>query len=441
MSSSFLGDHKLLILLSAISGFSIGYLASRLVSSSKSSTTASSLGTASVRQGASKTRDKSSHYSTLLELEEAFRITKYDLEKICLTFIEHLERGLIHSNSVMQQGPLPNNAFLKERKAPHQQSTLPMLPTFVERLPSGTEEGTYFAIDFGGTHVRIIKVDLFPREARPSTPLLQGHHSSSYSSSYNMIQKKMIIPERLKTGSGYALFDYIAQGVKDFLEEHPLTTEKSEVPLGFTFSFGVEQTSINAGVILGWTKDFNCHDVVGKDPVALLQDALAKKRLTNIKVVALVNDTTGTLVAHAFSEPSTQIAVILGTGSNAAYNEAVSKIKKLDIRKKAETSSMLINTEFGAFNPNEGKEPHEILPRTKYDLEIDSRSQNPQRQIYEKLISGHYLGEIVRVVLVNLIKSRKLFRNVSTYTTGEDQSLGILGKPNSFDTSYMSRIE
>jgi hexokinase len=45
-------------------------------------------------------------------------------------------------------------------------------------------------------------------------------------------------------------------------------------------------------------------------------------------VAALVNDTIGTLVAHAYEYPETQVGVILGTGANAAYIEKLENIKK-----------------------------------------------------------------------------------------------------------------
>jgi hexokinase len=45
-------------------------------------------------------------------------------------------------------------------------------------------------------------------------------------------------------------------------------------------------------------------------------------------VVAIVNDTVGTLISHAYVDPETYVGVILGTGSNAAYVEKVNQIPK-----------------------------------------------------------------------------------------------------------------
>lgn len=48
-----------------------------------------------------------------------------------------------------------------------------------------------------------------------------------------------------------------------------------------------------------------------------------------IKLTALINDTTGTLIASHYVNPRTKIAVIFGTGCNAAYMERVQDIEKI----------------------------------------------------------------------------------------------------------------
>ena len=61
------------------------------------------------------------------------------------------------------------------------------------------------------------------------------------------------------------------------------------VPLGLTFSFPVEQTALDKGYLLTWTKGFAAKNAVNKDIVGLLQDAFDRKHL-HVKCVALVND-------------------------------------------------------------------------------------------------------------------------------------------------------
>ena len=80
-----------------------------------------------------------------------------------------------------------------------------------------------------------------------------------------MIQKKAVVPPALQTAKTSAeLFGFIADHLQNFLEEyHPDHCDKYQDPkedwyrLGFTFSFPVIQTKINAGKLMRWTKGFN----------------------------------------------------------------------------------------------------------------------------------------------------------------------------------------
>jgi hexokinase len=59
---------------------------------------------------------------------------------------------------------------------------------------------------------------------------------------------------------------------------------------------------------------------------------------------------------------------------------------------------MMVNTEWGAFDNGRA-----VLPRTQFDNKLDRESINPRFQAYEKFISGMYLGEITRNVLLALV--------------------------------------
>lgn len=69
------------------------------------------------------------------------------------------------------------------------------------------------------------------------------------------------------------------------------------LPLGLTFSFPVEQTALNEGKILTWTKGFSAKNAVGNDVVKLLQDAFNRKHL-HVRCVALVNDVSPSQIAR-----------------------------------------------------------------------------------------------------------------------------------------------
>jgi len=278
-----------------------------------------------------------------------------------------------------------------------QKSSLKMIPAFVDR-PTGAEKGRLIALDLGGTNFRILEL------------LLLGRGKA-----VKVKEKKYLLPQNCILGTSVELFGFIAQKIKDF------SSEGENKLLGFTFSFPVKQTSINSGILLHWTKGFAVRGVEGKDVVYLLEKALQAKGIGNIKVSALANDTVGTLVARAYSDHDCDVGVIWGTGTNACYREYLSKILKYKVDDKA--GGMIVNIEWGNFNK---------LKSSLYDLILDQASINPGFQMLEKMVSGMYQGELVRLIILDLIRLNFLF---------DVKSEKVFVRPTSFKTEYMSLIE
>ena len=69
---------------------------------------------------------------------------------------------------------------------------------------------------------------------------------------------------------------------------------------------------------------------------------------------------------------------------------------------------------------------------TKWDRRVDEGSINPGKQIFEKMISGMYMGEVVRQVLVDLIAENLIFSGQNC------QNIFQRGR---FYTKYVSEIE
>ena len=88
-----------------------------------------------------------------------------------------------------------------------------------------------------------------------------------------------------------------------------------------------------------------------------------------------------------------------------------------------------INCEYGAFD-NE----HVVLPRTPYDVIIDNDSPRPGQQSFEKMIAGLYLGELFRLVLVDLHDNKEC-------QVFENQDISKLRKAYTLDASFLSMIE
>ncbi|XP_014240900.1 hexokinase type 2 isoform X2 [Cimex lectularius] len=276
--------------------------------------------------------------------------------------------------------------------------------TYVQDLPTGQESGQFLALDLGGTNFRVLLITL------------NGRH-------FDMQSKSYVIPQATMTGPGEDLFDHIASCLESFIREQRLMDKC--LPLGFTFSFPLMQHGLTKGILQKWTKGFNCSGVEGEDVVKLLQIAIKKKNI-NVDVLAVLNDTTGTLMSCAWKNHNCKIGVILGTGTNACYVEQVENVPGFE--SQPGKPLVLINTEWGAFGENGELE----FIRTSFDKEVDKTSINPGKQIHEKMISGMYLGELVRLYLVKFARAKAIF--------GGEVSDKLLEK-GSFPTEFISEVE
>ncbi|KAK4482006.1 hypothetical protein RD792_012922 [Penstemon davidsonii] len=266
-------------------------------------------------------------------------------------------------------------------------SKLKMLISYVDNLPTGDEDGVFYALDLGGTNFRVLRVQLGGKEGGIV------HQEFTEAS----------IPPALMGGTSDALFDYIVEKLAKFVDEEEQMFHQPPGrlrELGFTFSFPVMQTSINSGTLIRWTKGFSINDTVGQDVVAELTNALKRKGV-EMRVAALVNDTIGTLAGGRYTNNDVALSVILGTGTNAAYVERAQAIPKWH-GPLPKSGEMVINMEWGNFRSSH-------LPLTEYDHALDVESLNPGEQIFEKLTSGMYLGEILRRVLLKMAEEAFFF--------------------------------
>ena len=112
---------------------------------------------------------------------------------------------------------------------------------------------------------------------------------------------------------------------QDFQTVHKLPPCQ-QYNLGFCFSLPMIQKSLDVGILVSWTKNYNCPGVEGEDVVGMLNKALAEVGVGNVKVVAILNDTTGTLVAGSHDYPDAGIGLILGTGTNGSFMEKAERV-------------------------------------------------------------------------------------------------------------------
>lgn len=118
-------------------------------------------------------------------------------------------------------------------------------------------------------------------------------------------------------------------------------------PTRLTFHPTFRQDKIDQGTLLRWTKGFGAAGVEGEDVVAMFRKSLDKNNVP-VQITALINDTTGTLMASHYVDPSTRMGIIFGTGCNAAYVEKVKNIPKIKHLGLPDEAEVAINCEWGA---------------------------------------------------------------------------------------------
>ncbi|NWS54435.1 HXK3 protein, partial [Chunga burmeisteri] len=278
-----------------------------------------------------------------------------------------------------------------------------MLPTYVRGMPDGTERGEFLALDLGDTNFQVLVVRVAQDGIR-------------------MASEIYVIPTAVMQGTGEALFDHIIECIMDFQLKQDLMDQV--LPLSFTFSFPCQQLGLDKAVLLSWTKGFSASGCVGQDVVQLLREAAQRKQHLRLKVVALVNDTVGTMMSCGYDDPKCEISLIVGTGTNACYMEEMQNVGTVE----GDQGRMCINMEWGAFGDNGCLD--DIF--THFDRLVDEKTINAGKQRFEKLISGTYLGEIVRHILLVLVEKQLLFRG---------KPCPKLQTRDIFQTKFLSTIE
>ncbi|THU63351.1 hypothetical protein C4D60_Mb01t14870 [Musa balbisiana] len=292
-----------------------------------------------------------------------------EFEEACATSVGRL-RQVVDAMAVEMHAGLASEGGSKLR----------MLLTFIDNLPDGSEEGTYYALDLGGTNFRVLQIQFSGKGSMILTHRVQ----------------RQPISQELMTGTREELFNFIASTLKQFVQREDDGID--QIPdvrkdLGFTFSFPVRQLSVSSGLLIKWTKGFSIKDAVGKDVAQCLTEAMLKTGL-NMRV----NDTVGTLALAHYYDVDTVAAVIIGTGTNACYLERTDAIIKYQ-GLLTNSGDMVVNMEWGNFWSSH-------LPRTPYDISLDDESPNRNEQAR---LSRMYLGEIVRRVLQRMAEESDIF--------------------------------
>lgn len=276
----------------------------------------------------------------------------YDSEELLCSFLDEMERGLSGEGS-----------------------SLAMIPAYVGIQGELVAGKPVAVIDAGGTNLRIC----IARFDEAGEIQLSGF-------------SKQPMPGRECEISGEAFHAVLA----DALE--PLQADFEHI--GFCFSYPATILPDFDGRLLHWTKEIKIPELIGSHIGAGLLQALADRGVSGRKTVVL-NDTVAALLAglaqgRAFNAAS-YVGFILGTGTNTAYIEHNENIGKLDGYLSA--GSQVINIESGGFS---------AFQRGPCDLQLDAHSENPGGHVFEKAISGAYMGTLT-LELLQALTSEEVF--------------------------------
>ncbi|EOA18237.1 hypothetical protein CARUB_v10006729mg [Capsella rubella] len=264
--------------------------------------------------------------------------------------------------------------------------SLNMLVSFAGSFPSGDEKGVHYGVNVRGKELLLLRGSLRGNEEPISD--VQTH--------------EIPIPDDVLNGSLKELCDFISLELVKFLAMNPGEETEEAKNLGFTLTRSVEQ--IGSGSILALQRKSLVDDddnKVLKEFVYGMNESLESHGLNIRMNTSLVDNTIGELAGGRYYHKDTVAAVSLGMGTNAAYIE---KAQEISMWKSAipEPKEIVVSTEWGDF-----KSCH--LPITEFDASLDAESLNPGNQVFEKMVSGGYLGEIVRRVLLRMSEETALF--------------------------------
>jgi len=298
-------------------------------------------------------------------------------------------------------------------------STACMLPSFCHTLPTGQERGTFIALDVGGSTFRVALVELVSR----------SHDTEGMKIKHMTVYK---INEEIRRLPATEFFAWMAGNIRTMLHQSQdkRMTQNETVPIGLTWSFPIEQTTYKGGNIQPMGKGFKCHEgVLGQDLGGLIERA-CRDCGVYVRVDAIINDSSATLLSQAYMDPTTTMSLILGTGTNAAIYLPVKTVgsDKFGLRDPSwfdRAERVIINTEVSMFGKN-------ILETTRWDEQLNRAHHLPDFQPLEYMTTGRYLGEIFRLVIAEAVETCQLFGGIMPQNILEEYSL---------ETSLLAAIE
>lgn len=250
-------------------------------------------------------------------------------------------------------------------------SSLMMIPSFVSIDKPVKTNTPVVVLDAGGTNLRAAVVKISP-EGKVEIGAFM----------------KSVMPGTKAEISAEEFFDAFADFVSPLLDQSD--------SIGFCFSYAAEVLPDCDARLIRWSKQIQAPSVEGKLIGSGLKKHLAQRGYE--RRIVILNDTVATLLAGksvgVTRNYSAYVGFILGTGTNTAYVEHNSRItKRSDLDK---SGSMAINVESGSFGR---------VTQNVFDKLLNEGTRDPGYYIFEKMISGAYLGTLGHIVMKEAVKA------------------------------------
>lgn len=291
---------------------------------------------------------------------------RMDLDACTSAFLAHMERGLKGESSSIAMFP----AYLTG------EGELPLNEPAV-------------VIDAGGTNLRAALLTM-----TGTGPVIEGVRTCPMPGSLAPVSWEEFIRE-----------------AADLAE--PAARRSGKIAL--CYSFPAEITPDRDGRVLSLTKQVKITGSSGRLLGASLLEELTRRGISGRRMVVL-NDTIAALLAGVAAPKDTGCGgfagLVWGTGVNACCSVNTADITKLTA--PFPHPAMLINLESGGFTE---------LPTGDIDRRLDAATLDPGTCIYEKMVSGAYLGELIRLTVLQ---------------AGED---GLLSTGMTAELSGLSRLD
>ena len=160
--------------------------------------------------------------------------------------------------------------------------------------------------------------------------------------------------------------------------------------------------------------------------------------LPSLKIIAIVNDTIATLASLAYltgSSPMRKAAIglIVGTGCNATIPMHISDlhVSKHPIQLNGKSiDTVLVNTEWGIKGAASPLRSLNLI--TRWDKILDNATTSPGFQPFEYMVAGHYLGELVRIIVYDYFTTHLQIEEITLPPS--------LLRRNSITTTFLTKV-